>query len=136
MIFCTNNIYAKVWKVTPTEKYLDLRISTSEKTLKDQETVYINSNWFARAIGHAFNSLKSSLKDGDRILITKCKLTNETYESKDGTKKSAFHFLILEASIEQPTGSATASPAPESAATTPATATETDNAGSTDDLPW
>ena len=94
MIFCRDKIFAKVWKVTPAEKYLDLQISTSEK---DQNGNYINSNWFPRAIGHAFNALKN-IKEGDRITITKCKLSNEKYTAKDGTTKSAFRFVILEAS--------------------------------------
>ena len=54
----------------------------------------MNSNWFARAIGKAFNQLKD-ISEGDRVVITKAKLSNETYE-KDGKKKSALKFLILE----------------------------------------
>lgn len=97
MIFCHDKVYAKVWKVTKAEKYLDLQITTSEK---NQDGEYINSGWFPRVIGHAFNSLKDTLSEGDRIIITKCKLSNERYTAKDGTKKSAFRFLILEAEIE------------------------------------
>ena len=99
MIFCHDKIYAKVWKVTPSEKYLDLQISTSEK---DREGNYVNSSWFPRCIGHAFNSLNGKLKEGDRITITTSKLSNEKYTAKDGSIKSAFRFLILEASIDQP----------------------------------
>lgn len=111
MIFCNNTVYAKVWKITPAEKYLDLQISTSEKA---QDGSYINSSWFARCIGHAFNSLKDKLKEGDRIVINKCKFTNEKYTAKDGTTKSAFRFVILEASIEpqNPTNRPTAQPEP------------------------
>lgn len=101
MIFCHDKIYAKVWKVTPSEKYLDLQISTSEK---DREGNYVNSSWFPRCIGHAFNSLNGKLKEGDRITITTSKLSNEKYTAKDGSIKSAFRFLILEASIDQPRG--------------------------------
>lgn len=102
MVFVTNKIFAKVWKIDKKEKYADLRISTSEKTEKDGKTEYLNSNWFARAIGKAFNQLKD-INEGDRVVITKAKLTNEPYE-KDGVKKSAFKFVILEFEIE---GSAT-----------------------------
>lgn len=127
MIFCTNNVYAKVWKITLSEKYLDLQISTSEK---DQEGNYINSSWFPRCIGHAFNALKGKLKEGDRITITKCKLSNERYTDKDGNKKSAFRFLILEASIDDnkknETTSEVTSPAPQ-----PEVAPATD-----DECPW
>ncbi len=102
MIFHKDKIYGKVWKVTKADKYLDLQMSTSEKT---QDGEYVNSSWFPRCIGHAFNSLKDTLKEGDRICITKCKLTNEKYTAKDGSVKSAFRFLVLEANIEAPNGS-------------------------------
>lgn len=97
MIFIKDsNIYAKVWKVTKSDKYIDLRISTSEK---DSEGGYVNSNWFPRLIGHAFNSLKDTIKEGDKIIITKAKLSNENYKTQDGVTKSAFRFIILEANI-------------------------------------
>lgn len=97
MIYCTNQIFGKVWKVKPADngKYIDLQMTTSEK---DADGNYKNSGWFPRAIGHAANSLKS-VKDNDRIVITKAKFTNERYEDANGNKKSAFRFLILEASI-------------------------------------
>lgn len=101
MIFCHDKIYAKVWEVKQFDKYLELRISTSEKN-KNNEGQYINSTWFPRCIGHAFNSLNGKVKEGDRIVITLSKLSNEKYTAKDGTVKSAFRFVILEASIEAP----------------------------------
>ena len=94
MVFVTNKIFAKVWKIDKKDKYADLRISTSEKVEKDGNTDFINSNWFARAIGKAFNQLKD-IKEGDRVVITKAKLSNEQYE-KDGEKRSAFKFVVLE----------------------------------------
>lgn len=95
MVFIRNDkIYAKIWKIDKKEKYADLRISTSEKVEKDGNTEYINSNWFARAVGKAFNQLKD-INEGDRVIIIKAKLSNESYE-KDGQKKSAFKFVILE----------------------------------------
>ena len=96
MIFCQNKVYAKVWKVEKNEKYIDLQITTSEK---DQTGEYKNSRWFPRAIGHAFHTL-SDAKEGDRITIEKCKFTNESYKAKDGTTKSAFKMLIMEATID------------------------------------
>lgn len=97
MIFNDNKIYAKVWKVTPSEngKYVDLQITTSEK---DSNGDYVNSSWFPRVIGKAVNTLKG-LKREDRIIITKSKFTNERRDTDDG-KKSFFRFLILEAEIE------------------------------------
>lgn len=98
MIFIHDKIFAKVWKITKREeKYLELQMTTSEK---GQDGNYINSGWFPRVIGHAFNTLKDTLKEGDRIIITKSKLTNERYTANDGTTKSAFRFLILEANID------------------------------------
>ena len=94
MVFVTNKIFAKVWKIDKKEKFEDLQISTSEKIEKDGNTSYVNSNLFARAIGKAFNQLKD-ISEGDRVVITKAKLSNETYE-KDGKKKSSLKFLILE----------------------------------------
>ena len=75
MIFNENKIYAKVWKVTPSEngKYVDLQITTSEK---DNDGNYVNSSWFPRVIGKAVNTLKG-LKREDRIIILKSKFTNE-----------------------------------------------------------
>lgn len=97
MIYCSDKNYAKVWKITPSEKYLDLQISTSEKDKRDGH--YINSSWFPRCIGHAFNTLKDNLHEGDRIIITKSKFTNEKYTTPDGQTKSSFRFLILEAEV-------------------------------------
>jgi len=94
MIFITNKIYAKVWKIDKKEKYADLQISTSEKIEKDGNTDFINSSWFARVIGKGFNQLKD-INEGDRVIITKAKLSNEPYE-KDGKKRSAFKFVVLE----------------------------------------
>lgn len=129
MIFCNNTIYGKVWKINKQDKYLDLQMTTSEK---GQDGAYINSGWFPRVIGHAFNTLKDTLKEGDRIVITKCKFTNERYKANDGTTKSAFRFLILEATIDTPEGSRAAS----AQRTEPAVAATPTVAASGDDCPW
>ena len=98
MIYSTNTVYGKVWKIVGrSDKYMDIQMSTSEK---DRDGNYINSSWFPRIIGHAFNELKDTLKEGDRIAITKCKLSNERFRDKDGNYRSAFKFLILEAETE------------------------------------
>lgn len=106
MIFCSNQIYGKVWNITRPEgkNYMELRISTREKG-QDGQVTY--SSWFPRVIGHAFNSLKD-LKEGDNILITKAKLTNEGYTDKEGNKKSAFRFVIMEATIQNENNQSTA----------------------------
>lgn len=127
MIFIHDKIYAKVWKVEKHEKYIDLQATTSEK---DNDGNYINSGWFPRLIGHAFNSLKDKIKEGDRLVITKSKMTNERYTAKDGTTKSSFKFVILEAEIDEPRGEATA---PNQAA--PAAQTVAEPA-TNDSCPW
>ena len=98
MIYNENKIYAKVWKVSPSEngKYIDLQITTSEK---DTDGNYINSSWFPRCIGKSVNTLKG-VKREDKIIILKSKFTNERKSLEDGSFKSFFRFLILEAEIE------------------------------------
>lgn len=114
MIFNNGTIYGNVWKVTRPEgkKYMDLQMSTKEKT---QDGQYVYSNWFPRVIGHALNSLKDlpegKLKEPIKIVITKSKFSNEEYITQDGTKKTAFKFLILEASLDsEKEGNAIGSP--------------------------
>jgi len=98
MIFFDTKTYAKVWKITKSDngKYIDLQITTSEK---DDDGNYINSSWFPRCIGHSVNSLKN-LKVGDRIIITKCKMTNVRKKLDDESYRAYFNLLIFEAEIE------------------------------------
>lgn len=120
MIFIHDKIYAKVWSVQKSEKYIDLQATTSEK---DKDGNYINSGWFPRLIGHAFNSLKDTIKEGDTIIITKSKMTNERYEDAEGNKKSRFRFVVLEASIaeqKKPGEANQEAPAPTAQAQAPA----------------
>lgn len=88
-------IRATIWGVTPATngKYIDLKMSTGEQ---NQDGTWTNSKWFPRAIGHAANSLKDA-KPGDRIVITKAKISNPCFEQEDGTFKTYLRFLILEA---------------------------------------
>lgn len=130
MIFIQGKIFAKVWKVDKSEKYIDLQVTTSEK---DKEGNYVNSGWFPRLIGHAFNALKDTIKEGDTLIITKCKITNERYKDDDGNTKSRFKFVVLEASIDEPKENN------ETPATTPAAsapAAQTQDAASKDACPW
>lgn len=95
-MFWIENAYAKIWKIDSKENYDDLRISTSEKDSRE-EGKYINSNWFARAIGHAHQQIANNeIQEGDRVKIVKGKVSNESYEDKDGNKKSALRVVILE----------------------------------------
>ena len=130
MIFVKEKTFAKVWKVTKADngKYIDLQISTSEK---ETDGTYKNSRWFPRCIGKSVNTLKD-VKEGDRIEIEKCKLTNESYETDSGEKRSRFRFIILEASIsggkkQESTATATEKPA--------ATVTKTEEPEK-EEIPW
>lgn len=121
MIFINDGkCYAKVWKITKSEKYLDLQISTSEKN-RDGE--WVNSRWFPRCVGHAFNKLKDTLQEGDTIIISKAKMSNASHEAKDGTRKFKFEFVILEANKPEAEGSEAylESPAPQQTASTETT---------------
>lgn len=132
MIFIHDKIYAKVWKVEKAEKYIDLQVTTSER---DKEGNYINSGWFPRLIGHAFNSLKDTIKEGDTLIITKSKITNERYEDNEGNKKSRFKFVVLEASVGETKENSDA--VLNSAPSTPAsTAQEQVVATNKDTCPW
>lgn len=121
MIYNDRKIFTKVWKITPSEKYIDLQVSTSER---DSDGTYRNSHWSPRLIGHAFNSLKDKIKVGDRLTITKSKFTNELFTDKEGNKRTFFKFVVLEAEIDEPTPTPTETNADE----TPASSSE--------DSPW
>lgn len=130
MIYTTNPIYGKVWKIMRTEqKYMDVRMTTSAK---DSNGEWVDSTWFPRLMGHAFNSLKGTLKDGDKIVITKAILENPPYEAPDGSKKSSFKFRILEASISNGEQGGNAEQTATSAPTTP----ETEVPAAKDECPW
>lgn len=124
MIFVKDKIYAKVWKVEKFDKYIDLQATTSEK---DKDGNYINSGWYPRLIGHAFNSLKDTIKEGDTIIFTKSKLSNERYVDNEGNKKSRFRFLVFEA---EPSDSADSTP------TTPSETKAQTPSENKEDSPW
>lgn len=124
MIFVKDKIYAKVWKVEKFDKYIDLQATTSEK---DKDGNYINSGWYPRLIGHAFNSLKDTIKEGDTIVFTKSKLSNERYVDNEGNKKSRFRFLVFEA---EPSDSADSTP------TTPSETKAQTPSENKEDSPW
>ena len=130
MIYTTNPIYGKVWKIMRTEqKYMDVRMTTSAR---DSNGEWVDSTWFPRLMGHAFNSLKGNLKDGDKIVITKAILENPPYEASDGNKKSSFKFRILEASISNGEQGSNAEQTITSAPTTP----EPEVPAAKDECPW
>ena len=132
MIYTTNPIYGKVWKIMKTEqKYMDVRMTTSAK---DSDGKWIDSTWFPRIMGHAFNSLKGTLKEGDRIIITKAIIENPSYEAADGSKKSSLKVRILEASVATMEQSAESNA--QTSDKTPTKNVEQEAPVSQDECPW
>lgn len=82
---------AKIWKIDVRDKYADVRISTSEK--KRDGSGYVNSNWFARFVGHAFESVKQCV-EGDAVILRQVKISNEPYE-KDGERHSSLRLAVF-----------------------------------------
>lgn len=115
MMYLEGTVFAHVWKTEPAEngKYIDLRITTSKR---DEDGHYENSSWFPRCIGTAVQSLKN-VKCGDRIIIKKVIIENPRIKQEDGTYKSYFRFLIIDAEIANSEGdsqhSTAAQPRPE-----------------------
>ena len=72
-----------VFNVEVEEKRVKANYGTGDK---QQDGTYRNSYWNTVFIGAAFDKAKT-LKDKDRIHITKAKLTNEAYTPKDSDKK-------------------------------------------------
>ena len=119
--------YMKVWDIKPSEKYTDLRVTTSEK--KDDGT-YENSSWFVRCIGHAHNKIKE-VKVRDTIIANRFRLTNTQGTAKDGSKRSYFRFILLDFELSQGNGRPlNDAPAPEAPQQTAA------EEASEDDMPF
>ena len=82
---------AHVWDVKPQEKYVDLRITTSEK---DKNGNYVNSTWFPRVYGKAAEQAKKFNK-GDRVRIASGRISNVSKKMEDGKYKSVLDFRIF-----------------------------------------
>lgn len=76
--------YAKVWKVENKGNYHVAQISTSKKNKQTDQYETDFSNNFVRFIGTAHN-MAASLKDGDRIKIGSCEVTNKYDKEKNTT---------------------------------------------------
>ena len=83
--------WAKLWEVKPAEKYVDLRISTSEK---DKDGKYINSTWFPRVWGNVAEQFKH-MQAGDRFKIASGRLSNVSKQMEDGTYRTRLEFKIF-----------------------------------------
>lgn len=86
------NFGMKVWSVTPNEKFVELRASTSKKN-KDGSWGQ-SSNWYPHCVGKAAQQA-AAFKTGDYVRVKRGYVTNESREV-DGKKKSVFSFTVLE----------------------------------------
>lgn len=68
----------KVFNLKKEEKYVDINLSTSEKTADGE---YRNSSWPTRFVGGALAKAKE-LNEGDNIAIIKAKLENVYIKDK------------------------------------------------------
>lgn len=138
MIFLNNTdfrVYVK--DVKPSEKYVDLRVSTSEK---NSDGDYIYSTWFPRAIGHAAEHIKKhNVKAGDRLIVKRAKFTNED-RGKDENGKflpSKFNMLLLDVEVmDGNSKSSVSSASKKQYEKKPAARPEPENETAEEDLPW
>lgn len=97
--------FATVWNVEGKGKYVQGRISTSEK---DQEGNYINSNWFARFVGKCKDNALD-LNERDRIKILSGKITN-IVGGEGENKKSYLNVVIFDFELLNPNGASYSKP--------------------------
>ena len=95
-MFLIKDAFATVWGVEDKGKFVQGRISTSEKD-RQEEGKYINSNWFVRFVGSAKDSA-ASLKERDRIKILSGKITN-TVGGEGENKRSFLNVVVFDFEI-------------------------------------
>lgn len=89
----SNNTYAKLWKIEQVQgkNYYQGQISTSRKNQQGEYETDFSAS-FVRFVGNAAKTA-ASLKDGDRIHIINCGVTN----SYDKEKKVTYtNYIIFE----------------------------------------
>lgn len=95
-MFFIKDTFAVVWSVDKIEdRYAKVRIGTSEK---DQQGVYINSNWFATFVGKAKNKAET-LNAKDRINILSAKISNVSKKQEDGSYKTYLNVVVFDFEI-------------------------------------
>lgn len=77
------NAWAKIWEITPNERYTKVRLSTSKKNKQTGEYEQDFSG-FVTLAGTAHRDA-AKLKVGDRIKIGECEVTNRYDKSKNIT---------------------------------------------------
>ena len=90
-MFYIDNSYGSVFRIEIEDKRVKADYGTGDK---QQDGTYKNSYWKAVFIGAAFDKAKT-LKDRDRIHITKAKLTNELYTPKNSDQKRTWLQLTV-----------------------------------------
>lgn len=89
-----NGAYAKVWEVkNGTGNYTDVRLSTSKKSKQSGEYEQDFSG-YVRFIGQAHEDA-SKLKEGDRIKLGECEVTN-SYKKENRTTYTNYAVFSFE----------------------------------------
>ena len=110
-----NDVKGTIFKVEDKGTFVKAQLSTSEKK---QDGTYEYSNWFCNLVGSSVNMAKD-LKEGDKITITKGKLSNVWNKEKKTAyvNMTVFGFTRVEKYDEKPSD-------------------DFSFASSDDDLPW
>lgn len=95
-----NDLKVRVSKLEDKGSYVKATLSTSEKK---QDGTYEYSNWFANLVGGCVNMAKD-LKEGDKITITKGKVSNVWNKEKKTAyvNMTVFGFTRVEKYYEKP----------------------------------
>lgn len=120
-------------------KYVNLSVTTSEKNQDDE---WENSQWYACAVGHAFQQIEKGEVSEKETYATRGKLTNVRYQDDDGNWHDNYKYLIFDFGPKgQDAGSGSslsksgAKPAAKKTSAKPA-AKKAAPAGDDGDLPW
>lgn len=85
--------YVTFWEVTKSaDKYSDVKLSSSTK---DKDGNWESSNWFARFVGKAHNSI-SKLSEKDKIEITQGGIKKHYDKDK---KKEYFNMVVFDFNV-------------------------------------
>lgn len=101
MFYVGHDTYAKLWRIEEKQnrsndrKRLVGSISTSE-TDQDGEKQY--SRWNCTFVGNAREQAKD-FKEGDNIVIRKCKITNHAFKKNDGSFDNYLDVTIFDVGL-------------------------------------
>ena len=90
-----NGSYVKIWKLEDKGKYYQAQMSTSRKVEDKYETDW--SDNFTRLVGNAASQVRSGkIKEGDRVQIDNCGVTNQYNKEKRVTYTNYVIFSFAE----------------------------------------